>query len=182
MLLTDASRLIIRPAVHAELAQLPVVEQAAALRFTPADLPASIRSQATPLAMLQTAHRQDLLWVACVDSLLAGFLFAEVTDDGLHIGEMSVLPDQGKQGLGTALLNAAISAAASQQHAAITLTTFQHVPWNAPFYLKRGVHITPTDLCSRAMRARLARETQLGLYHRVAMCKLVSITVDTSQT
>ena len=79
--------------------------------------------------------RGGTCWVA-VDEHDApvGFLSAEaVAERTLHIHEMSVSESFQGQGIGRALLGAAIEWAAAHRFAALTLTTFHDVPWNAPF-------------------------------------------------
>lgn len=56
-------------------------------------------------------------------------------DDGLHLHQLAVHPDHGRQGLGTALLAAVFARAAGR---AVTLTTFRNIPWNEPWYRERG--------------------------------------------
>ena len=67
-----------------------------------------------------------------------GFLSAERMGDDLHIHEVSVaLPLQG-QGWGRKLIETAMDHARAHHLRAVTLTTFEHVPWNAPFYRRLG--------------------------------------------
>ena len=65
----------------------------------------------------------------------AGFAHVGDVDDGLHLHQLAVRPDHGRQGLGTALLSAVRSRAGGR---AVTLTTFRHIPWNEPWYRARG--------------------------------------------
>lgn len=67
-----------------------------------------------------------------------GFVSIELVDDEGHIAQLSVLPELGRQGIGRALLDQAIHWAHGRGLAAVTLTTFRHVPWNAPFYTGVG--------------------------------------------
>lgn len=56
-----------------------------------------------------------------------------VADRELHIYEMSVVDTCQGLGLGRALVQAAINWAVANHLAALTLTTFRDVPWNAPY-------------------------------------------------
>lgn len=69
---------------------------------------------------------------------LQGFLSAERFGDDLHIHEVSVAQPQQGQSWGRRLVETAIHHARTQQLRAVTLTTFKHVPWNAPFYRRLG--------------------------------------------
>jgi hypothetical protein len=51
---------------------------------------------------------------------------------------------------------------------ALTLTTFRHVAWNAPFYARYGFVELPADSDGR-LKAILIRETAHGLPNRCAM-------------
>jgi len=78
-----------------------------------------------------------------------------------HLEQLSVHPDYGRKGVGTSLLAAAIKQLGDRGYSALTLMTFEDVPWNAPFYRKRGfrtvAEVTPT------IRWLLKRERELGM-------------------
>ena len=59
----------------------------------------------------------------------------------MYIAEVGVHPDHGKKGLGRRLVLAIIEQARRKRAECVTLTTFRHVPWNAPFYAKLGFEI-----------------------------------------
>jgi GNAT superfamily N-acetyltransferase len=82
--------------------------------------------------------------------------------DGLaHLEQLSVHPDHSGRGIGTALLEAAYAWAASSGYQAMTLTTFADVPWNGPYYARRGfvalAELTP------GLREIRRHEADLGL-------------------
>jgi len=70
-----------------------------------------------------------------------GFASVEVVDDVAHLGQLSVHPSQSRQGRGSALIDAVCAWASSQGYEAVTLTTFRDVPWNGPYYARRGFRI-----------------------------------------
>lgn len=116
-------------------------------------------------------------WVAVDESdLPIGFLYGEAvdagSDGGFHIRELSVHADHQGRGIGRALIAAAIEHARSIGCAAVTLTTFIDVPWNAPFYARCGfVRLEQVPTGSR-LAAILAEEVRNGLpgESRCAMC------------
>ena len=55
-----------------------------------------------------------------------------------YVEELDVMPEFGRRGLGSRLLAAVCEWAREQRCAAVTLSTFRDVPWNGPFYRKRG--------------------------------------------
>ncbi|MFI9386890.1 GNAT family N-acetyltransferase [Kutzneria sp. NPDC052558] len=81
------------------------------------------------------AHGTDPNDVLVVGRPPVGFAYVGEVDDGLHLHQLAVHPDHGRQGLGTALLSAVFARAAGR---AVTLTTFRHIPWNEPWYRARG--------------------------------------------
>lgn len=90
---------------------------------------------------------EDLRAAACVLVVgrpAAGFARVEVVDGVAHLEQLSVHPDRGGHGLGSALLDGALTWAAEQGYARLTLTTFADVAWNGPFYRRRGFVELPT--------------------------------------
>jgi GNAT superfamily N-acetyltransferase len=154
------------------VAALPAIEVAAAALFSPDDVPAELASDPTPLADLAAAQRAGRLWVALgPGDAPIGFALLGEKDGEAHLVEIDVHPDHGRRGVGKALLRAVFAAAAGDAHRAVTLTTFAHVPWNAPFYARMGFRVlAPTEL-TPALRATLAGEAARGLdpAKRVAM-------------
>jgi len=67
-----------------------------------------------------------------------GFVSVGIVDGAAHIWQLSVDPVFGRQGRGTALLEAACDWARDAGLGSITLTTYRDVPWNGPFYARRG--------------------------------------------
>lgn len=96
-----------------------------------------------------------------------GFLAGEITDDGLYIEEVDVVMARQKQGHGRRLMQAAIDWARGARLPAVTLTTFRHIPFNAPFYASMGFVVleAPTP----HLAATLADEVARGFEDRCAM-------------
>ncbi len=67
-----------------------------------------------------------------------GFCMATTSGNDLHIDELDVLPSWQNKGLASALIAQLAKDAKAQGLARLTLTTFVAVPWNAPFYARRG--------------------------------------------
>ncbi|HEX7442570.1 MAG TPA: GNAT family N-acetyltransferase [Acidimicrobiales bacterium] len=70
-----------------------------------------------------------------------GFVSVRPVDDGAHVDQLSVLPANGRRGIGRALLDRAVDWARDEGLAGVTLTTFRDVPWNAPFYRTVGFEV-----------------------------------------
>ena len=74
-----------------------------------------------------------------------------------------MVPEHGRQGIGTKLLDVAVGWAAGQGHAEVTLTTFRDVPFNAPLYAKHGFEAVPDQEWTDGLRAVVAKEAEHGL-------------------
>ncbi len=92
--------------------------------------------------------------------------FAHVVDmeSHAHLAQVSVHPDHGRRGIGTALLEAAAERAALKGHGSLTLTTYADLPWNGPFYARHGfVEFAADDPRTAAQLAISEEEESLGL-------------------
>jgi GNAT superfamily N-acetyltransferase len=106
--------------------------------------------------------------------------FAAVGEVGglAHLWQIAVLPPAGRQGHGTALMEAVFEWARSFGYPALTLTTFADVPWNAPYYARfefRIVDESSADF-SNELAAIRAHEREIGdddFGPRVAMIKVL---------
>lgn len=94
---------------------------------------------------------------------LVGYARIELLDDHAHLEQLSVLPEHGGRGIGTALLDAVADWARDLGHGEITLTTFRDVAFNAPVYAKRGFAEVPEAAWTDAIRAQVAAEAAHGL-------------------
>lgn len=64
-----------------------------------------------------------------------GFIILGTVDGEPYLDQLSVHPDAMRQGIGSALLNAAIRWAGNRP---LWLTTYSHLPWNKPYYERSG--------------------------------------------
>ncbi|UTH75715.1 GNAT family N-acetyltransferase [Chromobacterium sp. IIBBL 290-4] len=162
----------IRPPLAGELALLAQIERRAAALFSPDDLPAALSGQTLPEALLREAAAAGLLWVAERNGQAAGFALAEMLDGQLHLAEMDVDPAHARRGIGAALLAKVAAHGAAAGFAAVTLTTFAHLPWNAPFYRRHGFEpYVPTT--ASQLEQRLKSEALAGLRQRIAMRRVL---------
>ena len=89
-----------------------------------------------------------------------GFACVEVVDGDAHLWQLSVRPEAGRQGRGTALVEAVCAWAVAQGLPGVTLTTFADVAWNGPFYARLG--FTVVDSPSPGLAAIRAHEKEIG--------------------
>ncbi len=167
----------IRPARMADLPGLADLERRAASRFTVDDLPDALAGQTLDEAVLAQGLADGLLWVAETGAgQIAGFALAEAAEDALHLAEMDVDQEHGRQGIGSGLLHTLVDEALRRGVAALTLTTFAHLPWNAPFYRRHGFRdVTPAPHSRLAQH--LETERLAGLNNRIAMQRQLSESV-----
>jgi GNAT superfamily N-acetyltransferase len=92
-----------------------------------------------------------------------GYAWIERLDGATYLEQLSVLPEEGRQGVGTALLEAVVAWARARGDRFVTLTTFRDVPFNGPLYAKRGfVHI-PEAEWTDAEREAIDAQAALGM-------------------
>jgi GNAT superfamily N-acetyltransferase len=112
--------------------------------------------------------------VATAGDRVVGFLVGEPYGRELHIREMDVASPWQRQGIGSIMMRACGIDAGNAGFAALTLTTFRHVPWNAPLYSRLGfVEVDPEG--HPRLAAELEREAGAGLQReqRLAMIRFL---------
>jgi GNAT superfamily N-acetyltransferase len=160
----------IEPARPEHLAVLPVIERAAAALFPAAVIPEDARDAVVPSWALAKAQAEGRLWVAlAAGALPVGFAIVDKLGDAAFLVEIDVLPDHQCKGLGRALLERVIGWARDAGFAALELTTFACVPWNAPYYARLGFKVLDEGELSADLARLLNEEARSGLRERVAM-------------
>ena len=136
----DESHWSIRLARAGDADALPAIERAAATMFERIETLAHVAGQEPiPAERLRRYIARGHCLVAAADTGEAvGFIATEPSGRELHVWELSVHPDWQGRGIGAALLRGCIIDAGNSGFTAITLTTFDEVPWNAPFYRRLG--------------------------------------------
>jgi GNAT superfamily N-acetyltransferase len=154
----------VRAALPNDMPLLPAVEASAATLFAGTPMASFVQGPTTPDDALRAGMAAGSLWVAAdATNAPQGFLLAAVEGGWLHILELSVARAAQGQGLGAALLRAAIAGAPERGCAHLSLTTDRLLPWNAPFYARHGFAIVPPDGLPDWLAAMPAREAASGL-------------------
>jgi len=146
---------------------LQAIERAAATLFPIGRIPDV--DDVMPVGDLQNAAADGLLFVATSGDAVVGFAMAHELDEGLHLAVMAVHPDHGNCGFGRALVLAICAEAARRHFSLVTLTTFEDLPFNGPFYGKTGFRKLNDVEYSPGLRRLLEHEAQLGMVKRIAM-------------
>ncbi|MCZ2403884.1 GNAT family N-acetyltransferase [Paenarthrobacter sp. Z7-10] len=148
----------IRPAALAELSLLPAIEAESDTLLTALDV--------LPLTAVLPPGAGVAEFSAALHILVAGrppvaFARLEELDGQAHLEQLSVHPDWARQGIGRALVHAAVAWARESGYRVLTLSTFADVRFNAPFYMSCGfVAVTsPGPELQEVSR----REVELGL-------------------
>ncbi len=160
----------IRLAHHDDLFVLPTIELEAATRFPPGTFPAGMVDEVLSIEIHERARLLGQLWVAAdANDRPVGFALASIIDRMAFLAELDVLPTSGRQGIGTALVKCVVRWAKMMDLQAVTLTTFAHLPWNAPMYERLGFTRYHADELPAEIDRVLAEEAAQGLQYRVAM-------------
>jgi ribosomal protein S18 acetylase RimI-like enzyme len=166
----------IRSARFEELTLLSSIELSAAKLFL--DTPYSFLVNAAPLPLdfVQQRFKAGQVWVA-VDphDMVVGYAITQEVDATLYLQQIDVEPTYGCRGIGSALVDTIFVWAKLQGYPSVSLSTFQDIPWNAPFYLKLGFRVLDgSELTAGFQQIRLQEaEAGLPIAERVIMqCEL----------
>ncbi|MBT3156001.1 GNAT family N-acetyltransferase [Streptomyces sp. CHA1] len=130
-------------AVHpGELTTLQDIERAAGVWFREIGMAEIADDEPPPVEELARYVRAGLARVADDETgRPVAYLIADRVDGNLHVEQVTVHPDSARRGVGRALLDHTAGRARDEGAAALTLTTFTEVPWNAPYYERCGFRV-----------------------------------------
>ena len=169
----------IRLVTDADLTLLQDVERAAGECFRDIGMPEIAADEPRGVKELGDFQRAGRAWaaVAAVDRPVA-YLVAEPIDGALHIEQVSVHPAWAHRRIGRSLIEHAAARAVADGLAALTLTTFTEVAWNAPYYARCGFEPIPEQELTPGLRRIFAEEAAhgLGRWPRIAMRRSTSRT------
>jgi GNAT superfamily N-acetyltransferase len=144
----------VRAAARADLAELGEVAQRAETLFRTA-------GYQLPELPFDTAGLAKAKAVFVAGRPPVAFVRLDEVDGLAHIEELAVIPKWMRQGIGSALVERACEWARAHDYPAITLTTYADVPWNGPYYAKRGFMEVADP--SPALGAVRDQEREVGL-------------------
>lgn len=133
--MTDFS---IRRATEADLNTLPMIEDKADRLY---DTLPGFEAMAEMPNLSPDGYRAlpetTKIWLA-ENSQPLGFIYSFDMDDDAYIGQLSVIPEAARRGIGRALIATAAKSAKAAGKRGLVLTTYRDVLWNGPFYEKLG--------------------------------------------
>lgn len=147
----------VRAATRAELADLPEIDRRAEAIFRAAGYP--LPDSPLPDDPAEPLRHAKAVFVAGRPPV--GFVWIDEVDGLAHVQEIAVLPRSMRQGIGSRLLERACEWARDSGYPAITLITYADVPWNGPFYARRG--FTESSDVTAGLAALRANEQAIGL-------------------
>jgi GNAT superfamily N-acetyltransferase len=145
-----------------DLRVLQEIERAAGLCFAEIGMTEVAEDPPPPIEELAKHQAAGLAWVAVdAQGVPAAYLVAALVDGQLHVEQVSVHPRAARRGVGRRLLERAVEEAKARGLAAVTLTTFADVPWNAPYYRRCGFRVLDESELTPELRAMWQREAAL---------------------
>lgn len=161
----------IRPAAPDDFGALREIERAAGQLFAEIGMEEIAKDEPPSLDELRKYRDRGHAWVlADADDAPIGFALVDIVDGCAHIEQVSVHPRHHRQGYGRRLIDHIATWARDRAMPAVTLTTFVDVPWNAPYYERRGFRtLTDAELTPELAAVR-AHEAANGLDPRTRVC------------
>ena len=162
---------VIRPSRYDDTPALREIERRAGERFRDVGLAEIADDEPASAHELDTYAASGRSWVA-VDEMdrPIGYVIVDVVDECAHISQVSVHPDHQGTGAGRALVDQVKAWALQGGLAAVTLTTFRDVPWNAPLYMHLGFRVLRDDELGLELRRVRAEEAAQGLDPALRVC------------
>jgi GNAT superfamily N-acetyltransferase len=122
-----------------EIPLLPQIESAADRRYARAGLRRVVDMPPATIASLVQGLRAGRLWIA-VSPLdrPVGFAVMKLRGGTAWLDQLSMLDGWQGTGFGAALIDRTAATAGARGFDMLYLSTYLHVPWNAPFYARRG--------------------------------------------
>jgi ribosomal protein S18 acetylase RimI-like enzyme len=161
----------IRLARPDELPLIQDIERAAGHLFIETEFPFVADHEPMSIDSLRQHQSQGEIWlVVDYEDKPTGYAVIQNLDGLAHLHEISIHPAHGRKGLGKKLIQALCERAKQEGKAAVTLSTFRDVAWNAPYYLRLGFRILEEEELTGGLREIRERELQLGLPIEKRVC------------
>jgi GNAT superfamily N-acetyltransferase len=154
--------MIRRPYAH-EIKLLPQIENQADRRYGRVGLRRVVDMPSASIASLERGRREGRLWVAVSPvGRVIGFALMKLPAGRAWLDQLSVLDAWQGRGYGTALIDRTTATARTFGFDTLYLSTYRDVPWNEPFYARRGFKVMPRGMWPRAFRMQFMIENNHG--------------------
>ncbi|WP_246018986.1 GNAT family N-acetyltransferase [Arthrobacter crusticola] len=154
----------IRSAAPAELQALREIERAAGEQFRALGMAEIAEDEPLSVDELAEFQAEGRAWAAVdADGSPVGYLLVKRVGADAHVEQVSVHPSRARRGIGRRLLETAADWGRGQGLVNLTLTTFDEVPWNAPYYRRLDFHDVPDDALEPGLFQIVADEAAAGL-------------------
>ncbi len=154
----------IRPSRSDELALLLEIEKAAGVLFRGTSEDWIVEDDGRGADSYETWMRTGQILVAVnAADVPVGFAAVGPLDGQGYLHEIDVHPDHGQRGLGRRLVVAACDWAREHGFTRLQLSTFRHIPWNAPFYARLGFRELADSELGPDLLAERRHEADAGL-------------------
>jgi ribosomal protein S18 acetylase RimI-like enzyme len=153
----------VRAGTEADLAKLAGIEAAADAQYAAAGHPELADGSTIPEQVARAAIEQGRLAVATVAGQPVGWVYWGRVGTELSIGQICVIPEYGRQGIGTALVRHVLDRALAAAEPTVILNTQSDVAWNEPWYRHLGFSTVPESEWTPAMRAVSRQQAADGL-------------------
>lgn len=117
----------------------------------------------TPRSDFQRFVADNDAWLALWDAIPAGFAVAGQASGEYWLKEIAVDPACGRRGIGGALLSTVLDHARVEDRSRVFLSTFRDVPFNQPFYERRGFAVIEPESAAPGLREQFLREVPPGV-------------------
>lgn len=107
---------------------------------------------------LRSAELGRLSFAVDGSGVRVGFAALDHFDGAAYLDQLSVRRNSMRRGAGRSLLRHAIAWAKANGDKELWLTTYGHVPWNAPFYRKEGFRLVSEPQCGPGIRRDLEEQ------------------------
>lgn len=162
---------MIRPADPESATALQEIERRAGEQFRGVGMHDIADDEPLPADVLATYARAGRAWMA-LDTAdgVVGYTLVDLVDGCAHIEQMSIVPEHQRRGIGRLLLDQVRSWAVRSGCPAVTLTTFDSVPWNRPLYEHLGFRILDENELGPELRKLRESEAAHGLDPAARVC------------
>jgi GNAT superfamily N-acetyltransferase len=154
----------VRRARTTDVAAIQDVERAAGELFRGIGM-ADVAAHDPPSAAELEAYLADgRAWVSVgPGDTPVGYALVDLLTRYVHLEQLSVRPDYGRQGRGRELFEVVVGYARAVGRDRVTLSTFAEVPWNAPLYARWGFRLLRPQLTEPELAAFVEAERSIGL-------------------